>query len=156
MPRWDPKIASLLTAPHHWWMLMTGRLSPEVSEQGATAAVDTIFKQSTTEGFTPSPQDRDALASLDLAPGGLGMDELRRHFSRPLLILMGIFGLVLLIAWPNVANLLQARATARPTGDRHWALDGRVARPPDPPMADRKRSACIHRGRRGQRADVVG
>jgi predicted permease len=108
---------SLLRSPPASWIGIVGRLKPGVTSGTAQAGLDPIFSRFMAD-LAATVTDAEARGRLRaqrlfLQSASNGVSDLRRDFSRPLLLLMGAVTLVLLIACANVVNLLLARGVTR-------------------------------------------
>jgi putative ABC transport system permease protein len=106
-----------LTIRHAWWLASIGRLKPGWSVARANAqmnAVTPAILQETIPPFYDPETTKKYLAyKLGVFSASTGFSELRHDSETPLWLLLGISGLVLLIACANLANLMLARASAR-------------------------------------------
>lgn len=103
------------------WVQVFARLKPGYTAESALGPMSGLFRSireyETTlpaaAKWSPYAKQRFLEGKIRIAPAATGYSSIRNDFSRALVVLMCMVGLVLLIACANVANLLIARAFAR-------------------------------------------
>lgn len=115
-PILNPLHGSLLEHPNvtSTWLRAFGRLKPGVPLEDAEPRLNGLAGTPETE-WRPRNKFTGRFEDLRLVvgPAAAGLSDLRRQFSRPLFVLLGVAGLVLLIACANVGQLMLARSAAR-------------------------------------------
>jgi predicted permease len=94
-----------------------GRLRPGWTVERATAHLTALSKgvmeATEIQGYSSNTVERYKKFRLAAYPGANGISGLRADYDSSLWLLLGITGLVLLIACANLANLMLARSSAR-------------------------------------------
>lgn len=98
------------------WLFLVGRVKPGVAIGALQEKMSGLLRQSLgeLEGFqTVQGRELLARAHVVLTPGGQGVANMQHRAQSSLYLLMGLAGMVLLIACANIANLVLVRGIAR-------------------------------------------
>ena len=102
---------------HHWWLAVIGRLKPGWTVAKATSQAEAmsrdVFENTVPPNYRPDQAKYYTQYKLKALSAGSGVSSLRQRYAEPLWLLLGLAGLVLLIACANLANLTLARASTR-------------------------------------------
>jgi predicted permease len=116
LPVLDPEDTSL-TRRDFFWLMVMGRLRSGWTLAQASAQLDALspglMEQTVPAGYSSSALEQYRNFRLVAYRAGNGVSELRKTYDTSLWLLLGITGLVLLIACANLANLLLVKASAR-------------------------------------------
>ncbi|HET6216517.1 MAG TPA: ABC transporter permease [Acidobacteriaceae bacterium] len=103
--------SSLLTNIDEWWVLVMGRMKPGLSDRTAVASLNVLLDAAVRATM---PMNRDSqIPKLLMTDGSRGQNPAAEGLAKPISVLLGLGGFVLLLACANLANLLLARASAR-------------------------------------------
>jgi predicted permease len=95
------------------WLSLVGRLKPGVSIEQAHAEIAVLYESTLDEQARVTNNPFLRKMKFEMEPAGAGMSRLREEWTKPLLVLMTVVGLLLLLACTNVASMLLARGAAR-------------------------------------------
>jgi len=101
----SPFLWAPITETRNWFVRLMARLKPGVSDAQLRAALDVAFAHEAGAVM------KEPKMLVEPGRGGLSYD--RNNYRKPLLLMLGVVGLVMLVACANLAGLSLARGAAR-------------------------------------------
>lgn len=101
----SPLLERPLSVTGHWWVHLMARIRTDVSESRVAGLLTGIFAAEVSE-IMRQPE-------IVLEPGRAGFTEDRALYEKPLGAMLGIVGIVVLVACVNLAGMMLARNAAR-------------------------------------------
>jgi predicted permease len=101
----SPFLYRAITENDHWFVQLMARLRPGTSDARLKAALNVAFARATA----PVVKQPDVLVE----PGHGGLTQDRNRYRKPLLLMLGVVGLVMLAACANLTGLSLARGAVR-------------------------------------------
>ena len=89
------------------------RLKPGVSIDQARAEMAVLFQFTIEQRAARSKDPLVRQIKMEIEPAGAGLARVRDQYGKPLRLLMGVVGLLLLLACINMASMLLARSAGR-------------------------------------------
>ena len=115
----EPRFAQFANR-RSYWAYVFARLRPGVALDMARTQLNVAYRQIINDveaplqrGMSDATLARFRARQVEVSDGRRGQSSVDREARTPLFLLLGVTGLVLLIACANIANLLLARAAAR-------------------------------------------
>ena len=92
---------------------LVGRLKPGVSINQAQAEMAVLYESTLDEQAKATNNPFIRKTKLEMEPASAGLSRLREEWTKPLLLLQAVVGLLLLLACTNLASMLLARGATR-------------------------------------------